>query len=1050
MIALIEANLIHNPRLPAICVEALLKSFVVLASAGVLCLTWRRAASATRHLIWFIALAGLLLLPLLPLLLPAAHRPLWSVSSGLGSGNEISLTLQLTPHQPIAAANQPTPVLASPSTELAVKENGKILFATRMNHHGTAIAFTVWACGAVLTLLYPVLGRFQLRRICRKAGSLENPSWTSLLNETSAKLGLHRRVRLLQTTDRVMPLTWGWLWPKVLLPAEADQWPLDRQRIVLLHELAHVKRGDCLTQTIARFVCALYWFNPHAWLAARLMCVERERACDDLVLNGGCRASDYANQLVEIAKSFRHAPQMGAIAMARPSGLEKRIVAIVDATRVRRCRPLTVAAVLVLLCPMIYCIGASSAETAPEDAKSSAVNEQTLAQIEKFSAEKEAQSKMLAAAAGEKILPQFQKYFDAAKNGDYRTVTNMYADFKKYHPQYSHGKEDFRPAYRTSYWQPMLEISLIYDQFAMSDSKYTRMAVDDIIKSIPAGSIYFGGTDPGRGLPTAFSKSHVDADPFYTISQNPLSDPTYDEYIRETYGEKRRTLAQLAAARQADPELSELDKQYQEAKQKALTLEMSKPDNDPERQAAEKALEDLNPKERDLALARVEKSVKADDYSAATNSWAEDKVIYIPTMDDLDKSFVDYMADAQRRVQEKKLKPGEDVRTDTNGHVQVSGQVAVQAINARISKIIFDKNPNREFYVEESFPHDWMYPYLEPNGLIMKINRQPLAELPDDVLQKDHDYWQSRVNAWLGSWLTEETPVQTVADFAEKTYGRKDLGGFTGDPGFVRDNYAPKMFSKWRSSIAGVYAWRLGFGVAELPPEYAPKSDAEKQKLMQAADFAFKQAFAMCPFSPEAVFSYVNFLTVEGRKSDALLVVQAAASIDPTNEIFPYLEKNLTAQLKSSSMDSQTVKLAKSADRLRELSSLRVQKEAEYDRQKTVFEKLKSMNHDDLRRALPIAARGLFIAATDTNLNELMSELGLAEQHLISLKINYKPEHPAYKSAEAAVNDLQHKIDDRMEGIMLGLESQVASKGAYLKAITVDLEEVRRKGQSGQ
>ena len=77
--------------------------------------------------------------------------------------------------------------------------------------------------------------------------------------------------------------------------------------------------------------------------------------------------------------------------------------------------------------------------------------------------------------------------------------------------------------------------------------------------------------------------------------------------------------------------------------------------------------------------------------------------------------------------------------------MQISGQVAVMQINGLLTKIIFDRNSNREFYVEESFPLDWMYPYLEPHGLIMKINRQPLAELPGDIVNQDHDYWTNCV-----------------------------------------------------------------------------------------------------------------------------------------------------------------------------------------------------------------------------------------------------------------------------------------------------------------
>src|SRR6185312_15805822 len=170
----------------------------------------------------------------------------------------------------------------------------------------------------------------------------------------------------------------------------------------------------------------------------------------------------------------------------------------------------------------------------------------------------------------------------------------------------------------------------------------------------------------------------------------------------------------------------------QAAEQKALSLEMSKPANDPARMAADKAVEDLS-SNITVALARVQKGISPNENSA----WTADKVIYIPSFDEVNKCYDEYCEDAKKRLEEKKVKPGEDVKVDENGKVQVAGQVAVQAVNARISKLIFDKNPSREFYVEESFPHDWMYPYLEPNGFIMKINREPLAELPDEIIQKD-------------------------------------------------------------------------------------------------------------------------------------------------------------------------------------------------------------------------------------------------------------------------------------------------------------------------
>jgi len=94
-----------------------------------------------------------------------------------------------------------------------------------------------------------------------------------------------------------------------------------------------------------------------------------------------------------------------------------------------------------------------------------------------------------------------------------------------------------------------------------------------------------------------------------------------------------------------------------------------------------------------------------------------------PHPEDSRRCFEEYMADAQRRMQAGQLKTGEDVKVIDN-RVQVSGQVAVMNINGLLTKVIFDHNPKNEFFVEESFPLDWMYPHLTPFGIIMKINRQ--------------------------------------------------------------------------------------------------------------------------------------------------------------------------------------------------------------------------------------------------------------------------------------------------------------------------------------
>jgi hypothetical protein len=135
-------------------------------------------------------------------------------------------------------------------------------------------------------------------------------------------------------------MTWGVRHAKVLLPASCDRWTNDQRRQVLLHELAHVKRRDCLTHTVAQLSCLFYWFNPLVWMAARRMRVERERACDDQVLVTGVKASSYASNLLDIACSFGPDKRTLAVSlgMARRSQISGRLLAVLDPKR-RRLAP---------------------------------------------------------------------------------------------------------------------------------------------------------------------------------------------------------------------------------------------------------------------------------------------------------------------------------------------------------------------------------------------------------------------------------------------------------------------------------------------------------------------------------------------------------------------------------------------------------------------------------------------------------------------------------------------------------------------------------------
>jgi len=261
-----------------------------------------------------------------------------------------------------------------------------------------------------------------------------------------------------------------------------------------------------------------------------------------------------------------------------------------------------------------------------------------------------------------------------------------------------------------------------------------------------------------------------------------------------------------------------------------------------------------------------------------------DTEILNPTPDDSANCFNEYIYDAHRRKQhdnehpnERRLiKPGEEVNIDDSGHVQVSGQVAVMSINGLLTKVIFDKNPHHEFYVEESFPLDWMYPYLEPFGVIMHINRHPIQELTQETIDKDHAFWSEYSRRTIGNWITYDTSVKDICEWAENVYLRHDLSRFTGDPKFVHDDDAQKAFSKLRSSIASsIYLWRSS-------PENS-RSAAERPRVTKEAEFAFKQAFAYCPYSPEAVFHFMTLLLTQNRIDDAILILKTCQKLDPYN-----------------------------------------------------------------------------------------------------------------------------------------------------------------------
>ncbi|NCD22171.1 MAG: DUF2723 domain-containing protein [Spartobacteria bacterium] len=293
-------------------------------------------------------------------------------------------------------------------------------------------------------------------------------------------------------------------------------------------------------------------------------------------------------------------------------------------------------------------------------------------------------------------------------------------------------KEDF------GYWFPKVE------DFAREWGALTNalgMAEPDYPPAMTPNAIFYGGTDPGRFVPTYMIYSADVRPDVYLITQNALADNTFMNITRDLYGD----------------------------------------------------------------------------------------TIYIPSLEDSNEAFRKYVDD----VNAGRIQAGADIKIE-NGKVSVQGVGGVMTINGILAELIFKENKDRhDFYVEESYVIQWMYPYLTPHGIMLKLNPEPLAGLDPKLVENDHAFW-----GWYTQWLLDQS-------------------------GFRRDICARKSFSKLRSAIAGIYDFR---------------------RMYDEAEYAFKQSIDLYPLSPEANFRLAQMYMNMQRFDDAEKLIRDFAAADPNND----------------------------------------------------------------------------------------------------------------------------------------------------------------------
>ena len=356
----------HQPEVAILLIDSSLKVTALLLIAAIAARLLASASAALRHQVWSLGMVSILLLPAATLAMPHLRIPLvsflveWadqvSVAGVVAQTHSFLITDIWQTRQPIddrVVTANPTSVdteilTASTGSDTKTANPRKLMGNMPFTRNRSQVInstnwrdvlrliYGVWLAGFLLVLI-PILAGFAVnQRLLRRSQRLVDHEMRQLVEEMSARLKLKCQVWIYELPESVVPMTWGVFCPTILIPRDWRNWPTVRQRCVLLHELAHIKRCDVVFQVIGRVSTAVYWFHPLTWYALRQMRIEREYACDNNVLAAGELPSNYARELVLTARELRSVPLAVAASMANSARLDYRVEGILDPARSRR------------------------------------------------------------------------------------------------------------------------------------------------------------------------------------------------------------------------------------------------------------------------------------------------------------------------------------------------------------------------------------------------------------------------------------------------------------------------------------------------------------------------------------------------------------------------------------------------------------------------------------------------------------------------------------------------------------------------------------------
>ncbi len=301
------------------------KASIILTVPLIINTICKKSSAEFRHLLILISILTLTILPFLP-------EPIFTLKlAGFQPKIIHQNTNSLITQTPVFKAYFSNHDSKQEPTEVSNKYMGlKTNYKSGISYYLTIISSLLWLIGSCFIITFLLTGILGVYRIKKSMTPFSDREWEKTIKNLSLNLKFNCPIQLFIGAKFKIPFTFGITKPFIFLPQSFITWSPEQRYCVLLHELSHLKRGDTFTYLIARFIIALFWLNPLAWVALRLLRLTQEEACDDRVINYGVKPSNYASHLLDFLKEKRQAHPGAALGISSFKAIKSRIGQILN------------------------------------------------------------------------------------------------------------------------------------------------------------------------------------------------------------------------------------------------------------------------------------------------------------------------------------------------------------------------------------------------------------------------------------------------------------------------------------------------------------------------------------------------------------------------------------------------------------------------------------------------------------------------------------------------------------------------------------------------